>query len=291
MANTKISSLTAVSGNGAATNEFIIADGTAVSKKTTLQKIVDFILTRANTFSAIQTMSAQFRQAKGADIASAATVDISAATGNDVTITGTTGITAFGTVPAGTVVTLTFATSLTITHNATSLICPNNQDIVTQAGDQVAVMSLGSGNWRVLIYKPQLVSSFSAYQSTLQSLAAATFTRALFQTEEHDNLLEYDASTSRITVKQPGIYLFSTQIYFAVSADGERHIIAFYKNGVELKRVYDSANAAAAGDSIGGSLIVRLAAGDIIDVFIFSANARDTVIGAANTYFSGVRLG
>lgn len=51
MANTKISSLTAVSGNGAVTDEFIVADGTSVSKKTTLQKIVDFILTRANTFS------------------------------------------------------------------------------------------------------------------------------------------------------------------------------------------------------------------------------------------------
>lgn len=44
MANAKLSSLTSVTGNGAATDEFLVSDGTLVSKKTTLQKIVDFML-------------------------------------------------------------------------------------------------------------------------------------------------------------------------------------------------------------------------------------------------------
>jgi len=291
VANAKLSSLPAVSGNGAATDEFLVADA-GVSKKTTLQKIVDFILTRANTYTATQAMSgAQLRQAKGADIASAATVDLSAATGNSVTITGTTGITAFGTVPAGAIFVLTFSASLTITHNATSLICPNAQNIVTQAGDQVVVQSLGSGNWRVLVVKPQLVSAFSAYQSTLQSIAATTFTRALFQTEEFDNLAEYDASTSRFTAKQAGIYMFTSFIQWAASADGERHVIELWRNGEAFRRGDDSSAGAAVNESTGGTFIVKLAAGDIIDVYTWTSAARDTVVGAVFTYFSGVRLG
>lgn len=295
MANAKLSSLTAVTGNGAATDEFLVSDGTLVSKKTTLQKIANFVTsylpTVANTFTANQTMSgAQLRLAMGATIASAATVDLSAATGNSITISGTTGITSFGTVTAGTVFVLTFSDSLTITHNATSLICPNNQNIVTQAGDQVVLESLGSGNWRVVLVKPQLTSAFSAYQSTLQSIAATTFTRALFQTEEFDNLGEYDVSTSRFTAKQAGIYMFTAYVHFSAGVDGERHMVTLYKNGSELRRGDDSPAGAAVNESTGGTFIVRLAVGDIVDAYVYSSAARDTVVGSALTYFTGIRL-
>lgn len=295
MANLKVSERPDVTGNGASTDMLGVSDGTTISKKTTLQKIANFVTsylpTVPNIFTATQTMSgAQHRLAMGADIASAATVGLSTATGNSVTVTGTTTITAFGTVQAGAIFVLTFAASLTITHNATTLICPNNQNIVTQAGDQVVVESLGSGNWRVLLVKPQLVSAFTAYQSTLQSLLAATSTRALFQTEEFDNLSEYDNTTSRFTAKQAGIYIFCANVTFAAGTDGELHIIDLYKNGAHIRRGDANPIGAAASVSIGAGFPVKLAAGDIIDIFIYSSNARDTVIGSIQTYFSGVRL-
>lgn len=85
----------------------------------------------------------------GADIGSASTVDLSTATGTVVKITGTTTITSFGTVAAGKMFVLKFAAALTITHNATSMILPGAQSILTVAGDVLVFLSLGSGNWQL----------------------------------------------------------------------------------------------------------------------------------------------
>jgi hypothetical protein len=49
---------------------------------------------------------------------------------------------------------LVFAGALTFTHNATSLILPGAANITTAAGDVAWVESLGSGNWRCLVYMP-----------------------------------------------------------------------------------------------------------------------------------------
>ena len=225
----------------------------------------------------------------GTTIASAATVDLSAATGNSLTISGTTGITSFGTVTAGTIFVLTFSGSLTITHNATSLICPNNQDIITQANDQVVLESLGSGNWRVVLVKPQLVSAFRAYQSTLQNVGT-TFEIVEYQTEDYDNLGEYDTTTYLFTAKQAGIYLFSAHVHFAPGVDGERHVIELYKNGASFARGTDDTLGAALNDNAGICTLVKLAAGDTIGVYAESSAARDTSAGTTVTYFAGIRL-
>lgn len=88
-----------------------------------------------------------------AQIASAATTDIGAATTQKIEITGTVTITAFGTVAAGVMRWVRFSGALTVTHNATSLISPTGASITTAAGDFMLVMSLGSGNWRILVHK------------------------------------------------------------------------------------------------------------------------------------------
>jgi microcystin-dependent protein len=85
---------------------------------------------------------------KGSDIASAATTDIGAVEGSTHDITGTTTITGFGTVRAGILKILQFDGVLTITHNATSLILKFGQNHLTTAGDILAFVSEGSGNWR-----------------------------------------------------------------------------------------------------------------------------------------------
>lgn len=87
---------------------------------------------------------------QGSNIASASTTNLALATGVAVTITGTTTINAFGTVSAGAIRILTFAGALTLTHNGTSLIIPGGADVTTAAGDTAELLSLGSGNWRVV---------------------------------------------------------------------------------------------------------------------------------------------
>ena len=85
-------------------------------------------------------------------IASATTTDIGSKDAGSLTVTGTTTITGLGTVSAGICKWLTFSGVLTITHNATSLILPTGASITTAAGDSGHFESLGSGNWKCLVF-------------------------------------------------------------------------------------------------------------------------------------------
>ena len=86
---------------------------------------------------------------KGADIASAAAIT-PGTDGNYFHITGTTTITSVATLQAGSVVIFEFDGVLTVTHNATSLILQGGSNLTTAAGNMVAFISEGSGNWREL---------------------------------------------------------------------------------------------------------------------------------------------
>ncbi len=88
-------------------------------------------------------------------LSSASTTDLGSVNAKVITVTGTTTISSFGSsVPAGAPPKIvTFAGALTLTHNATSLILPNNgSNITTAAGDTCIAVSLGSGNWQVVVY-------------------------------------------------------------------------------------------------------------------------------------------
>lgn len=108
-------------------------------------------------------------------IASATTTDLSTTTSVNVTVTGTTTITSFGTVAAGTFRRLVFSGSLTLTHNATSLILPQGASVVTQAGDSLEAVSLGSGNWRVTSYQKAGLPITSATSQVTTSGTAFDF--------------------------------------------------------------------------------------------------------------------
>lgn len=67
-------------------------------------------------------------------------------------ITSTTTITAFAfsTDKAGRRALIRFNTSRQVTHNATSLISPTAGNLLFQAGDQMEIVSLGGGNFRIV---------------------------------------------------------------------------------------------------------------------------------------------
>jgi hypothetical protein len=89
---------------------------------------------------------------KGSDIASAATTDLGAVEGLMHDITGAATVTGLGTIRAGIWKVLKFEGAALLTHNATSLILPGAENIVTADGDVGIFMSEGSGNWRCLSY-------------------------------------------------------------------------------------------------------------------------------------------
>lgn len=102
----------------------------------------------------IRALSAIVRRLAAADtIASAATTDLGTKDQTFLSVSGTTTIVSFGIVPAGIWKVLTFAGALTLTHNGSSMILPGAANIETAAGDAAVVLSLGSGNWRCLLYQ------------------------------------------------------------------------------------------------------------------------------------------
>lgn len=140
-----------------------------------------------------------FDTTKGADIASAGTINLDAATGIAVDITGTVTITSLGSnTVAGHLRLVRFTGSLTLTYNATSLILPTLANIVTANGDCAIFESLGSNNWKCLIYQRT--------DGTTLAFADASITLAKLATQADQTFLGNVsggvASPSALTVTQ-----------------------------------------------------------------------------------------
>lgn len=238
---------------------------------------------------------AQTRDGNGSvpeiDIASGATVNIGAAASPYLRVTGTTGITSFGTNYKG-VKFLRFAGIVTITHNATSLICPNNTNITTVAGDiycayPKATAGVGDGWVLVPVYQSIPVGSvveFSAYNSVSTAMATNALTKIDFQTEEYDTAGAF--ASSRFTATTAGYYTVSGG--YAPGAAPVACFLSLHKNGVRYK------DGAIIGDatlvnSCGISARVYLAVGDYIELYGYqnSGGAQGTTTGANATWFQG----
>ena len=86
--------------------------------------------------------------AQGVDLTSQAALAVGD-DGNFFVVTGTVAITSLVSKPSQRLAILRFAASLTLTHSA-NLILQSAQNLVTQAGDIVAMMSKGGGVWEEL---------------------------------------------------------------------------------------------------------------------------------------------
>jgi hypothetical protein len=221
-----------------------------------------------------------------ATVASAATTDIGAAASYAVKITGTTTITSFGTDGQGPRF-IRFTGALTLTHNASSLILPGGANITTAAGDTCIAIPIPSGaGWYVSNYqRAAIVPSFSAYQSSQQSISTGTFTKVTFTTEEWDLGSMYDTSNSRFTPTVPGVYLITANV--GNSGGPAPAIASVYKNGSEYKRGVHF-NSSALGTPV--SAMVRMnGSTDYVEIYAFqgSGSSVNTAANAAQTYFQG----
>lgn len=258
-------------------------------------------LTGTLTTSALISTTEAINESKGSDIASATTTDIGAASGNLVDITGTTTITGFGTVQAGTQRTLQFDGSLTITYNATSMILPGNEDIITQAGDTADVISLGSGNWLMTNYQvdsdiPYLTKpSFSVHRNGVDQADITGTDKIEWTTEEFDTNSDFDVVTNyRFTPTVAGKYLLSASLKWLYTslADNDGLFIALYKNGVSHKEKsvcvssgwYVSTDITATVDANGTS--------DYFEIFAYNndRNTSDIEGNADDSYFTGCKI-
>lgn len=128
--------------------------------------------------------------APGVTVASAASTPIGAAASNNVTVSGVTTITSFDNVTSGRFRAVTFSGALTLTHNATTLILPSAANITTAAGDVGLFQSLGSGNWKCLVFQradgTAVVSgSTAATQAQMETATSTTLMVTPGRTQYH----------------------------------------------------------------------------------------------------------
>ena len=95
-------------------------------------------------------MISHSNRGKGADIASASALTL-LEDGDYFDVTGTAPVSSISSRPAGDIVRFQFDGIVTITHNATTLIMQRKKDFTTKAGDMLAFMSEGGGNWREML--------------------------------------------------------------------------------------------------------------------------------------------
>lgn len=176
----------------------------------------------------------------------------------------------------------------------TSAVSHSNGAVVKQKLNAEWLKALQDGS--AISKVPMQVASnpykFSAYASVTTAITAGFVpTKITFGTKEYDTGGNFDAVTNnRFTAPIAGFYQFSAIYQSASGAANEFYVIYLYKNG-SLFKTGTGHNSTVAGtvlESVSPPPF-QLAANDFIEVYAAqnSAGTKNTVTGAANTYFGG----
>jgi hypothetical protein len=120
--------------------------------------------------------------------------------------------------------------------------------------------------------------AFSAYQSSSQTLSAATLTKILFQTEEFDTNNNFASSTFTPTVA--GYY----QVTGSIRGGGTQIRTYIYKNGSTYKLGTDVTGAY---NVMAGTLVYCNGSTDYIEFYALFVAGGATSAASAETWFNG----
>ena len=123
----------------------------AITLSQTLNAAADVNVTGDVNVTSNVNISKNLKQKFGSNVASASALSLG--DGNIFNITGTTTITSIGTKGVGNVVFLRFDDVLTLTHNATDLILPGGNNIITKAGDWGIFVEYATGDWYCIAHQ------------------------------------------------------------------------------------------------------------------------------------------
>ena len=130
-------------------------------------------------------------------------------------------------------------------------------------------------------------SGCRVYRNSAQSIPSATWTKIEFNTEDYDNLGEYDHVTNhRFKATKAGIYLVCSAVHILSVDDNSRNLISVYKNGSEYTRGLDFTVGAITNVSPFINVPVKMAANDYVEIWVWqnSAGARNTYTTANSVY-------
>lgn len=151
-------------------------------------------------------------------VAAAGTTNLSSGQSQILSITGTgVTISSFGTYPVAwsPLVYVTFAGENTITYNATSMVTPTAQSIVTAAGDTALLVSKGGSNWQVLAYM-RAAGNFGT--SSLRNLVVKN------NVATPNTQIDVTADSATLTTSGLGVYVASISTTINASVVGANGI-------------------------------------------------------------------
>ena len=177
--------------------------------------------------------------------------------------------------------------------NGSQIQSGNDGTVVIQsglAGAKVNALSIAAGG--NISLPVTAAPCFSAYQSTLQSVASSISAKILLQTKEFDTANAFDAVTNyRFQPLVAGYYQVTGAVYFATTAS--TLLCSIYKNGAEFKRGVQSGTAAGTGqESQVSSLVFLNGTTDYIELWGYqnSGAANNTSATSINTYFQAAMI-
>ena len=135
-------------------------------------------------------------------------------------------------------------------------------------------------------------SKFAAYPGSDCYIAAAAWTKVGFNDADTNDQGIFTASDSRFTAPEAGVYeVGATLAYKQNNSSAPTALqLAFYKNGAACGRGRAGcANPVPGVSTVGGSVVLRLAAGDYVEAWAFFAGA-DGYVAAADSCFWAAQL-
>lgn len=173
------------------------------------------------------------------------------------------------------------------------VLATDGQHGVRGGGTQHAVVTTSSNGFMSAADKVKLdslgTSSFRAYVSVVQPVAASTFSTIVFTAQEWDDLNEYDTATGQFIPSVTGKYCFAAGIHGTQFTPTAR-VISLFVNGTETVRMQQFESDSGNGVIAGTSGIVSLTAGDVVTLKYLSGIAENISTGSSICYFSGYRI-
>ena len=127
--------------------------------------------------------------------------------------------------------------------------------------------------------------AFSAYKTTNQSITTSTSTKITFPTEDYDTNSNFASSTFTPTVA--GYYLIGAGYNPNGGGTPTRVALLFYKNGAEVKRVFDVSTVC--NEAAGSCLVYMNGTTDYLEAYayIIATSPQIYSAGSSDTYFHG----
>ena len=129
------------------------------------------------------------------------------------------------------------------------------------------------------------------YLSANQSITAGTETKINFDTVVYDVQNEYDTTNYRFTANEAGIYVITASIVFDVAASGNR-LRGFLKVNGNYKLITGYTTADDYYHHITFGKVLRLNAGDYVEIFAKNGTADDTITSSSeyDTFLSIAKI-